>query len=100
MTDGALMKIMRKAVLLPLLLCLAALCSGAFASCGGGKEVLGIAAIYQGPEITTTDHEFTKDDFTVAASFTDGSFLNPVPDKDYTLEQVGLKDGYYIFEIT
>ncbi len=94
------MKKTRRAALLPVTLCLAALCLAALVSCKGGKEVLGLAAIYQGPEITTTDHEFTKDEFYVAASFTDGSFLAPVPDKDYTLEQVGLKDGFYIFNIT
>ena len=94
------MKSTRKAVRFPVLLCLLVLCLAGLVSCGGGKEVLGLAAIYQGPEITTTDHEFTKDDFYVVASYTDGSFLDPVPDKDYTLEQVGLKDGFYIFHIT
>ena len=69
-------------------------------SCGDGKEVISVVAAYIGPEVTTTDRVFTKDDFYVVASYADGTFEDPVPAKKYEFEMTGMEEGYYIFNFT
>ena len=76
--------------------CLAALLL--FCACDDGKkDVLGIVPSYNGAPVTTTDHEFSKDDFIVIASYADGrdDIIS-----DYEFEGVGLKEGYFIIEFT
>ena len=75
-------------VLLVLLLCL---CAGLT---GCGKKLIGLVVVYVGEDVTTTDRAFTPDDFTVLASYDDGTdeYVH-----DYTFEQTDLRAGYYVF---
>lgn len=66
-------------------------------SCGGGDDAIGLVPSYRGPVVTTTDYEFTKDDFLVIASYDDG---RDVFVSDYEFEVVGLREGYFIIEFT
>ena len=81
------------------LLLAALLCLAALVSCDD-REVISVVAAYVGPEVTTTDRVFTKDDFYVVASYADGTYENPIQPKDYEFELVGMEDGYYIFNFT
>ena len=81
------------------LLLAALLCLTALVSCDD-REVISVVAAYVGPEVTTTDRVFTKDDFYVVASYADGTYENPIQPKDYEFELVGMEDGYYIFNFT
>ena len=81
------------ALILSLLLLLAA----ALPSC---KEnpVIGLIAAFKGASVTSTEHEFTKDEFYVVASYEDGTFEQDVT--DYEFEVVGLAAGYYTIRFT
>ena len=69
------------------------------ASCGGDKNpIIGLVASYRGEDVTSTDHEFTKDEFFVVASYDDGTFEQDV--KDYEFEVTGLQEGYYNIRFT
>jgi len=69
------------------------------ASCGKekAKEPIGLVVVYTGPDVTDTRHTFTNDDFSVLASYEDGSdeYVH-----DYTFEVTGLEAGYYILNFT
>ena len=71
----------------------------ALASCGKDDEEvpIGLVVTYTGPDVTTTDHVFSHDDFSVIASFADGH--DEYPD-DFEFEQTGLEAGYYILNFT
>ena len=82
-----------------LLLTLAALLSLlALSSCGKDKkeEPLGLVVVYMGPAVTDTTHVFSADEFSVLASYADGTdeYVS-----DFEFEQVGLEQGYYIFRV-
>ena len=66
------------------------------ASCGKdkGKVPIGLIVVYTGPEIYDTQHVFTSDDFSVLASYEDGTdeYVH-----DYTFTQDGLNAGYFLF---
>lgn len=81
--------------ILAVVLVLAVLAS-ALSACG--NPVIGLMAAYTGPDVTTTDHEFTKDEFYVVASYEDGTFEEGVD--DYEFEVKGLEEGYYILSFT
>ncbi len=68
----------------------------ALASCDDGREVLGIFPSYKGGPVTTTDYEFTKDDFFVLANYADGD--ESIDDYEFYIE--GMADGYYIIQFT
>lgn len=55
-------------------------------------------AVYKGDTITTTDHVFTTDDFDVYLTYSDGS--EEVLTDGYEITQKGMKNGYYIMDIT
>jgi hypothetical protein len=63
-----------------------------------GKEVISLVAVYKGDTITTTDHVFTTDDFDVYLTYSDGS--EEVLTDGYEITQKGMKNGYYIMDIT
>ena len=67
-------------------------------SCGKDKEdketPVGLIAVYNGPEITVTDHVFDRSDFTVLVSYADG---RDVFVSDFEFEQLRMSQGYYIF---
>ena len=69
------------------------------ASCGKDKvkEPIGLIVVYTGPEIYDTQHVFTSDDFSVLASYEDGSdeYVH-----DYTFEVTGLEAGYYVLNFS
>ena len=68
-------------------------------SCAGdGKKYEGLITIqpsYHGDAVTTTDHEFSKDDFTVVAIYENN--ISRVID-DYTFEVTGMTMGLYIID--
>lgn len=68
-----------------------------FVSCDDGREVWGILPSYTGLPVTTTDREFTKEDFMVMANYADGTdeFID-----DYEFEVVGFEEGYYVIQFT
>ncbi len=66
------------------------------ASCDDGEEVLGIFPSYMGGPVTTTDHEFTKDDFYVLANYANRD--EAIDDYEFYIE--GMADGYYIIQFT
>ena len=83
------------ALLFALILAAALICS--LSSCGKDKETetpVGLIAIYEGPDITVTDHVFDKSDFKVLVSYADGrdTFVD-----DFEFEQLNMSQGYYIF---
>ena len=66
-------------------------------SCGKEKpkEPVGLIVVYTGPDVYDTVHTFTKDDFSVLASYEDGTdeYVH-----DYTFEMTGLDAGFYLFK--
>ena len=68
---------------------------------GGNKEdypvPIGLIVYYMGPDVKTTDHVFSADDFAVIASYEDGTDENV--SEGFEFEQLGLKDGYYFFRV-
>lgn len=66
------------------------------ASCDDGRELLGIVPAYMGGPVTTTTHEFTKNDFYVLANYEDGD--EAIDDYEFYVE--GMADGYYIIQFT
>ena len=68
-------------------------------SCGKEKvkEPIGLIVVYTGPDVTDTRHTFTNDDFSVLASYEDGTdeYVH-----DYTFEVTGLEAGYYVLNFT
>ncbi len=93
---------MKKTALLRVLLfalLVSALTAG-LCSCGGkDKDVVGLVVEYTGPEITSTEHKFTEDEFHVIAAY-----LNK-PDKELTSRdfKVGLEslnEGVFTVKVT
>ena len=61
-----------------------------------GPEALGMYPVYVGGEVTSVDHEFTKDDFYVIIAFDDGT------DKavdDFEFEIVERIGGQFVIDI-
>ena len=75
----------------------------AFPSCVKDKEnhrgetPIGLIVMYNGPEVTDTRHVFSPDEFSVLASYEDGT--DEYVD-GFELEQVGLDRGYYILRVS
>jgi len=67
-------------------------------SCGG-PELLGIIPVYNGPEVTSTTHQFNNEDFLVIASFDDGTDRELKAD-EFEVTVDGMKEGYCIVVIT
>ena len=67
-------------------------------SCGG-PELLGIIPVYNGPEVTSTEHKFNNEDFLVIASYADGTDKE-LEAKDFKVTVDGMEAGYYILTIT
>ncbi|MGN1345430.1 MAG: hypothetical protein ACI4V1_01485 [Eubacteriales bacterium] len=68
------------------------------ASCDDGPELLGIVPVYNGPEVTSTTHEFKNEDFMVIATYADGTDVTLEPD-DFEVVVEGMESGYYILNI-
>lgn len=68
----------------------------ALTSCGDPK-LLSIIPAYMGGTVTSTRHEFTKDDFYVLATYDDGTDKQVT---DFEFEVVGMEDGYYEINIS
>lgn len=66
------------------------------ASCG--KEVVSLVPVYKGDTVTTTDHTFSTGDFDVYLTYSDGT--EEVLHDGYEITQKGMKNGYYIMDIT
>lgn len=66
------------------------------ASCG--KEVISLVPVYKGETVTTTDHTFSAGDFDVYLTYSDGT--EEVLQDGYEITQKGMKNGYYIMDIT
>ena len=77
------------AVLLTTLVCILASC---------GKEVVSLVPVYKGETVTTTDHTFSTGDFDVYLTYSDGT--EEVLQDGYEITQKGMKNGYYIMDIT
>ena len=77
------------AVLLTTLVCILASC---------GKEVVSLVPVYKGDTVTTTDHTFSTGDFDVYLTYSDGT--EEVLQDGYEITQKGMKNGYYIMDIT
>ena len=67
------------------------------ASCGG-PELLGIIPVYNGPEVTSTTHEFNNEDFLVIASYADGTDKELEAD-EFKVTVDAMEAGYYILTI-
>ena len=67
------------------------------ASCGG-PELIGVIPVYNGPEVTSTTHEFNNEDFIVIASYADGTDKE-LDAKDFEVVVEGMDAGYYILNI-
>ena len=65
-------------------------------SCGG-PELISIIPAYKGEPVTSTDHEFTKEDFYVLGTYTDGNDKQ-ITYFEFTVEK--MSDGYYWIFIT
>ena len=78
------------------LLALAAAMLLLLASCG--KEVVSLVPVYKGETLTTTDHVFTTADFDVYLTYSDGT--EEVLTDGYEITQKGMKNGYYIMDVT
>ena len=63
-----------------------------------GKEVVSLVPVYKGDTVTTTDHTFTTGDFDVYLTYSDGT--EEVLHDGYEITQKGMKNGYYIMDIT
>ena len=65
------------------------------ASCG--PKALGIYGVYVGEEVTSTNHEFIKEDFKVVVAYDNGvdEFTT-----DFKYEVLGMKNGNYEIDIT
>ena len=63
-----------------------------------GKEVVSLVPVYKGETVTTTDHIFTTADFDVYLTYSDGT--EEVLHDGYEITQKGMKNGYYIMDIT
>lgn len=63
-----------------------------------GREVISLVPIYKGETVTTTDHTFEVGDFDVYVVYEDGG--DEILSDGYTITQKGMKDGYYILDIT
>ena len=72
---------------------------GMLASCDDGPELLGVIPVYNGPEVTTTTHEFKNEDFLVIASYADGTDKE-LDAKEFEVTVDGMEAGYYILTIT
>ncbi len=77
------------AVLLTTLACILASC---------GKEVISLVPVYKGDTVTATDHVFTTDEFDIYLTYSDGT--EEVLHDGYEITQKGMKNGYYIMDIT
>ena len=66
------------------------------ASCG--KEVISLVPVQTGDTVTTTDHTFSTGDFDVYLTYSDGT--EEVLQDGYEITQTGMKNGYYIMDIT
>lgn len=67
------------------------------ASCGG-PELIGLIPVYNGPEVTSTTHEFNNEDFLVIASYADGTDKELDAD-DFEVVVEGMDAGYYILNV-
>ncbi len=67
----------------------------ALSSCGG-PELLSIMPVYIGDTVTSTHHEFSKEDFYVLALYDDS---RDVQVTDFEFEVEGMDAGYYIVNI-
>ena len=89
---------------LPLALLLVLLVlTAALSSCGGKDEkdedLLGLFVEYVGPEITTTEHEFTPDEFCVIAAYPN-NIDKELDSKDFSVELDSLNGGRFTVKIT
>ncbi len=73
------------------------LLTGMLVSCGG-PEVLGLIPVYNGPAVTSTNHEFKNEDFMVIASYADGTDKELNAD-EFEIVVEGMEEGYYILKI-
>ena len=64
-------------------------------SCGGPKA-LGMYPVYIGEEVTSTNHEFSHDDFHVIVAFDDGSDRDV---HDFEIGEIVRDAGYYVVTI-
>ena len=91
---------MKNSRLLSLLLAFLLLFSAcvSLSSCGGDKKTpIGLVVVYNGPDVTVTDKEFSANEFLVLASYEDGTDEYVT---DFEFEKTGLTQGYYIFTFT
>ena len=71
----------------------------ALPSCGGvDKDLLGLVVAYQGPELKTTDHVFSPDEFYVIASYPN-NVDKVLESRDFKVESAGMEQGYYIVKV-
>lgn len=63
-----------------------------------GKEVVSLVPVYKGDTVTTSDHTFSTGDFDVYLTYSDGT--EEVLHDGYEITQKGMKNGYYIMDIT
>lgn len=84
---------------LSLLLALLLFCSCCvcLSSCKDKKTPIGLVVVYNGPDVTVTDKEFSAGEFLVLASYDDGTDEYV---QDFEFEMIGLKQGYYVFTFT
>ena len=73
--------------------------SAALASCTGQpkRKLLEIQPFAKEESVSSTDYEFTKDDFEVTAIYDDGTDEITT---DYEFRVISLKNGYYTIEFT
>ena len=85
------MTMFKRIVCLAFVICIAAVFA---VSCG--PKALGMYPTYVGGEVTSTDHEFTKDDFYVIVAFDDGSDRVV---EDFEIGEITREGGNYIINI-
>ena len=64
-------------------------------SCGGPKA-LGMYPVYIGEEVTSTNHEFSHEDFYVIVAFDDGTDKEV---RDFEFGEIFREAGYYVVTI-
>ena len=93
------MKYTKKIRLAALTLALVLALGAVLTACGEEKkEVIGLMIAYMGPSITTTEHEFTPEEFYVIATYADGS--QETLSGGYTVTYDHMEAGYFVLKVS
>ena len=90
---------MKRNAVLALALALLLTLGAVLTACGEEKkEVIGLMVAYMGGPVTTTEHEFTPEEFYVIATYADGS--QETLSGGYTVELDHMESGYFVLKVS